>query len=477
MYSFQKMKQNLYLLLTALALFAPMVQADLSKPNVLFIAVDDWNDWVGCLGNEQAQTPNVDRLASRGMLFTNAHCAVSVCNPSRVAVMTGLRPETTGVFENSHLMRKKVPDLVTLAQHFRQHGYRVEGGGKVFHDVPPYCDDPQSWDDYFWWSEYGAKGGLFEGEFRSPYSISPDPEPEGRPTHKISALTKRNFDWGPVDQDESDWPDSQVAEWASGFLSKEQENPFFLAVGIFRPHVPWFNPSKYFDLYPIDEIELPLVKTDDVDDLGEWARNRAMDKNSHHDKVVEYGEWKGAVQAYLASISHADANVGKVLDALDRGPNKNNTIIMLWSDHGYHLGEKGHWHKRTLWERATRVPLIIVAPSTTRAGDTCEEPVNLLDLYPTLIDLCNLTDRKELVGHSLVPLLRDPAAQWDHPSVTTYLPGNHAIRTKRWRYIRYATGEEELYDHQNDPNEWYNLAYENDFAAIKRDLAVHLPED
>ena len=338
------------------------------RPNVLFIAVDDWNDWVGCLGHEQAITPNVDALAKRGVLFTNAHCTVSVCNPSRAAVMTGLRPETTGVFENSHRLRKKVPDLVTLPQHFRQNGYRAEGGGKIYHDVPPFCDDPASWDDYFWWSEYGPKGGKSGGGFRSPYSIPPDPEPEDRPMHQITKLTKRNFDWGGVDQPESDWPDYQVAEWASEFLSQEQDKPFFLAVGIFRPHVPWFNPQKYFDLYPEESIELPAVKDDDVDDLGVWARKRAMDGNSKHAEVVASGDWKGAVQAYLASISHADANVGRVIEALDAGPNKDNTIIVLWSDHGYHLGEKGHWHKRTLWERATHVPLIVVAPGVTGAG-------------------------------------------------------------------------------------------------------------
>lgn len=445
------------------------------KPNVLFIAVDDWNDWVGCLGHGQAKTPNVDRLAARGMLFTNAHCTVSVCNPSRVAVMTGLRPETTGVFENHQRMRKKVPDLVTLPQHFRQNGYRAEGGGKIYHDVPPFCDDPESWDDYFWWSEYGPKGGKAGRAFRSPYSIPPDPEPAGRPTRQITGLTKRNFDWGAVDQPEKDWPDFQVAKWASDFLTQPQEKPFFLAVGIFRPHVPWFNPQKYFDLYPEDEIALPKVKPDDVDDLGAWARKRAMDRNSKHDKVVEAGEWKSAVRAYLASISHADANVGRVLDALDKGPNRENTIIVLWSDHGYHLGEKGHWHKRTLWERATHVPLIIAAPGVTDPGARCSQPVNLIDLYPTLIALTGVPVREELAGHSLVPLLKDPRAEWEHPSITTYLPDNHAVRTEHWRYIRYASGDEELYDHRKDPNEWNNLAGKAEYETVRQELIRQLP--
>ena len=436
------------------------------RPNVLFIAVDDWNDWVGCLGHEQAITPNVDALAARGVLFTNAHCTVSVCNPSRAAIMSGLRPETTGVFENAHRLRKKVPDLVTLPQHFRQNGYRSEGGGKIYHDVPPFCDDPESWDDYFWWSEYGPKGGKAGGSFRSPYSILPDPEPKDRPTQEITRQTKRNFDWGPVDQPESDWPDYQVAEWASEFLSEEQEEPFFLAVGIFRPHVPWFNPQKYFDLYPEEDLELPPVMEGDVDDLGKWARNRAMDGNSKHEQVVVSGAWKGAVQAYLASISHADANVGRVIEALDSGPNKDNTIIVFWSDHGYHLGEKGHWHKRTLWERATHVPLIVVAPGVTDAGGRCARPVNLIDLYPTLVELCGVPQREELAGRSLLPLLEDPEAEWSHPSITTYLPGNHSLRTERWRYIRYKDGDEELYDHDVDPNEWTNLAGKPEMQSL-----------
>lgn len=447
------------------------------RPNVLFIAVDDWNDWVGCLGHGQAITPELDALAERGVLFTNAHCTVSVCNPSRVAVLTGLRPETTGVFENNHRMRRKVPQLVTLPQYFRQHGYRTEGGGKIFHDVPPHCDDPVSWDRYFWWSEHGPKGGkVAGGGFRSPYSIPPDPEPEGRPTRAITRVTKRNFDWGTVDQPESDWPDYQVAAWASEFLSNEQDRPFFLAVGIFRPHVPWFNPQKYADLYPEDSIELPPVRNDDTEDLGDWAQKRARDRNSRHNELVEAGEWKGAVQAYLASISHADANVGRVIDALDSGPNKDNTIIIFWSDHGYHLGEKGHWHKRTLWERATRVPLIVVAPGITTPGARCARPVNLIDLYPTLVDLCGLPPRAELAGRSLLPLLKDPTLVWEHPSITTYLPGNHAVRTERWRYIQYATGDEELYDHRTDPNEWENLAADPEFSEIRRELASFLPQ-
>jgi arylsulfatase A-like enzyme len=442
--------------------------------NVLFIAADDWNDWVGCLGDGQAQTPHVDGLAARGMLFTNAHCAAPVCNPSRAATLTGLRPDTTGVYENNHRLRKLAPEVVTLPQYFRENGYHVAGGGKIFHDVPPHCDDPLSWDEYFWWNEHGPKGGRAGGAWRSPYSISPDPELPGRPIRKIAAATKRNFEWGAVDEAEENWPDHQVATWASDFLEREHEEPFFLAVGIFRPHVPWFNPKKYFEMYPLERVVLPEVKADDLDDVGEWARRRARDGNSKHEKVVEFGEWEAAVQAYLASISHADANIGRVLEALAGSAYADDTIIVFWSDHGYHLGEKEHWHKRTLWERATHVPVIVVAPGVTEAGARCSRPVNLLDLYPTLVELCGLEVREELEGRSLVPLLEDSKVKWPHASVTTYLKGNHAVRTEDWRYIRYGTGEEELYDHRSDLHEWENLAGRPEYQGRLRKMNVFL---
>ncbi len=441
------------------------------RPNVLFIAVDDWNDWVGCLGHAQAKTPNVNRLAKRGLLFTNAHCVSPVCNPSRVALMTGLRPGTTGVYENGAVMRKVAPGVVTIPQHFRKHGYVAHGGGKIFHDVTPHYD-PHSFNKYYWWHPRGALGSARHG---SPYSVEPDPEPVKRPARRITSLTKRNFDWAAIDRPETDWPDGKVADWAAGFLAKKHEQPFFLAVGLFRPHVPWYNPRKFVKRFPLEKIKLPLVKENDLDDLGPWAKARAHDRNSKHDKVVEFGEWKPAVQAYLASISFSDAMLGRVLDALDAGPNARDTLIVFWSDHGYHLGEKGHWHKRTLWERSTRVPLIIVAPGVTRAETRCARPVSLLDLYPTLADLCGLPACAELEGQSLRPLLKNPKAEWKRPAVITWQKGNHAVRSERWRYIRYRTGEEELYDHQTDPNEWNNLANDPKLAELRKQMAKWLP--
>ena len=244
-------------LLAIFILFAGLAAVQAApRPNVLFIAVDDWNDWVGCLGHAQAKTPNVDRLAKRGLLFTNAHCVSPVCNPSRVALMTGLRPGTTGVYENGAVMRKVAPGVVTIPQHFRKHGYVAHGGGKIFHDVTPHYD-PHSFNKYYWWHPRGALGSARHG---SPYSVEPDPEPVKRPARRITSLTKRNFDWAAIDRPETDWPDGKVADWAAGFLAKKHEQPFFLAVGLFRPHVPWYNPRKFVKRFPLEKIKLPLVK-------------------------------------------------------------------------------------------------------------------------------------------------------------------------------------------------------------------------
>lgn len=451
-------------------------KADGIKPNILFISVDDMNDWVGALGNKQAITPNIDRLAEMGLSFSNAHCAAPVCNPSRIALMTGLSPSTTGVYNNHVDTHALIPDSITmLPAYFRQNGYKVAGGGKLFHDVPPHNDWPGTFEEYFWWNEHGPKGYNTGTRWRSPYSVPPDPEPNPRPANKITPVTKRNFDWASLDDPETSWPDRQVVDWAEDFLKEDHDRPFFLGVGIFRPHVPWFNPSKYVDMYPLDQIEVPKVIEDDLDDVGEYGKMLALDNGSKHSKVVEFGEWEEAVQAYLASISFADASLGRVLNALDNSKYKDNTIIVFWSDHGYHLGEKQHWHKFTLWERSTRVPFIIVAPGLTTPGDRSSRPVSLLDIYPTLIDLFDFPENDMLEGHSLVPLLQNPDSSWEWPAITTHEKGNHSVRTEDWRYIRYNTGEEELYDHRNDPNEWKNLASNPEYELKIKELSAHLP--
>ena len=438
------------------------------RPNVLFLCVDDWNDWVGCLGEDEVKTPHMDRLAARGILFTNAHCASPVCNPSRAAVMSGLRPFETGVYENGAPLQLALPDgRLTLPQLFRAGGYLSHGAGKIYHDQIGF-NFPSDWDHFYLWNELYRTWGWECG-----YSRAPDPQPEPRPAAKITSKTKRNFDFAPLACPDREMPDFKSTSYGVEFLGREHPQPFFLAVGQFRPHLPWFVPEKYFDLYPIDEIKTPPVLEGDVDDLPEIAKQRALDRNSKHAEIVRLGEWERAVQAYKACISFADAQIGRLLDALDAGPHRDNTIVVLWSDHGYHLGEKGHWHKRTLWERSTHVPLIFVVPGVTRAGSTCDNPVDLTSIYPTLAELAGLPGASK---RSLVPMLEEPGRRVDSVALTSHTRGNHAVRSHTHRYIRYSDGSEELYDHRADPNEWHNLAGDGGSEKVIASLREHLPE-
>jgi arylsulfatase A-like enzyme len=439
-------------------LLLPMAPRAERPPSVLFISVDDLNDWVGCLrGHPDVHTPNLDRLAQRGILFTNAHCSAPLCNASRASLLTGYRPSTTGVYTNDQPMRKSeaLRNSVTLPQHFMAAGYRVMGGGKIYHDAFP---DPQSWQEYF-------------PSLQKPRPD--DPAPPKRPVNGITGMAA-HFDWGPLSEKDSTMGDYKVSSWAAGELKLYQPKPFFLACGIFRPHLPWYVPQRYFDLYPADRVTLPNVKDDDLDDVPPAGRRFAKPEGDHR-KVVESGQWRKAVQGYLASITFADACVGRVLDALEAGPNSGNTVIVLWSDHGWHLGEKLHWRKFALWEEATHNVLMIAAPGMTRPGSRCDRAVSLLDLYPTLVELCGLPEKPGLEGESLVPLLKNPSGKRDRPAVTTYLRGNHSVRSERWRYIRYADGSEELYDHSNDELEWTNLAGRHELRDVKRDLQRWLP--
>ncbi len=424
--------------------------AAVDKPNVLMIPVDDLNDWVGCLGGHpQARTPNVDRLASRGVNFTRAYCAAPSCNPSRVGLLTGLRPSSTGVYGNRQPFRPVLPDAVTLPQHFMANGYRVVGGGKVFHGSHP---DRDSWHDYF--------------------SRRPGPLPPKKPLNGLEGAG--NVDWGPLDVDDDAMGDWKMAEWAAGELAKDHDRPFFLAAGIIRPHLPWYAPKKYFDLFPLDAIELPNVNEDDLDDIPPAGKKMAGTRL--HRTIVDAGRWKSAVQAYLACSAFADACVGRLLDALEQSAYADNTVVVLWGDHGWHLGEKLHWKKFALWEDATRNPFIIAGPGVAKPGTRCHRTASLMDVYPTLVELCGLSPKPGLEGRSLAPLLNDPASAWDSPALTTFGRGNHSVRSERWRYIRYRDGSEELYDHENDELEWHNLAGKPELAEVKAGLAQWLPK-
>jgi arylsulfatase A-like enzyme len=473
---------------------AASVRAADDRPNVLFIAADDLNDWVGFLdGHPQVKTPHLDRLAARGVVFENAHCAAPLCNPSRAAIFSGLEPWESGVHNNRDGdIRRRRPDRVLLPGHFKQAGYRTYGTGKLLHQKGTGMYDEEFFPEQRW-SPFDPQAVNYTPE-ELPSKGSENPrhvaELNGRrivlPFNRMPSDRApespggESFDWGPVDVADEEMGDGKVARWAAERLGRRHEQPFFLAVGFYRPHIPLFVPRKYFELYDEVEIELPRVKDGDLDDLSPIGRQWALEANSAgaHATVVKHDQWRAAVQGYLACVSFVDAQVGILLEALDKGPNAENTIIVFWGDHGWHLGEKQHWGKWTGWQRATRVPLAIVpakGAADIEAGTRTSEPASLLDLYPTLIELCGLPPREGLSGVSLAPLMRDPKLDTGRAVISTFEAGNHAVIDSRWRYIRYADGSEELYDTRSDPHEWTNLAGQPEHAARMKDLARRLP--
>ncbi len=457
--------------IAALAVASSPQAAERPQPNVLFIAVDDLDDWIGCLGGHpQARTPNIDRLAAESMLFTNAHCAAPACNPSRTAIMTGRAPHRTGLYDNRQNMREVLPDAELLPKYFSRHGYWSAGSGKILH----YFIDARSWDEYF-----PAK----ETEDPFPRTLHPEQRPVSLP--RGGPWQYVETDWGPLDAtDEQYGGDWLVSKWIGEQLSAKHERPFFLACGIYRPHEPWFVPRKYFELFPLDSIQLPPgYREDDLADLPPAGKQRGPNRYFAH--IQQQGQWKQGIQGYLASIAFADAMIGRVLDALDNGPHRDNTIVVLWSDHGWHLGEKEHWQKYTAWRACTRVPLIVRVPAGTpglpagtRPSAVCSKPVNLLSLFPTLTALAGLPERTENDGPSLVPLLADPQAAWPHVSVTCLSePGSYGLSGEDWRMIHYANGDEEFYDIRADRYEWHNLAADPDHASRLAELRRHAPAE
>ena len=355
-----------------------------------------------------------------------------------------------------------MPDAITLPQHFTANGYYSVGGGKLYHHGS-HAFDSVSWQDYF------------PDQKKYPGKCMPDQvtHPDWYPGHPVP--DGASFSFGPLSISDEDMSDLQVTDWAIEQLNKKHDKPFFIACGIFRPHLSWFAPQKYFDMYPLDTIKLPNVNDNDLDDVPPIAQKWAK-PNGDHRKITSNNLWHRAVQAYQACISFADVCVGRLVDALDKSPYAKNTIIVLWSDHGWHLGEKLHWRKFALWEEATHNPLMFVAPGVTNPGTRCDKPVSLIDIYPTLIELCGLSANNKLEGVSLLPLLRDPDKEWNRPALTTYGRNNHSIRSQRWRYTRYSDGTEELYDHYNDELEWTNLTADPEYDQIKKKLSQWLPK-
>lgn len=451
---------------SALTLLQGMGWPKSSAPmNVLFVCIDDLNDWVGCLGGYPGVvTPNMDRLASQGVLFSNAHCAVPACRPSRIATLTGLRPTTSGVYHNRQRGWRETEwgrHVQTLPQAYMQAGYRVTGSGKIFH-----TPDAASWHDY--WPDDGTSfpPDYLPAKNRLPLSGMPGPR-----------RTIDTLDWGFADARLEQMSDYKVASWVARQLQQSSGKPFFLGCGIFKPHLPWYVPKQWFDLYPLDQVMLPEVRDDDLDDVPEEAIGfvRRRDKITNHENILKHGKWREAVQGYLASISFADSMLGIVLDALDASVYRDNTVVVLWSDNGWHLGEKLHWKKFTLWDEATRVPMIFRFPPSMAIQGRCDEAVSLLDIFPTLMDICGIPKNPSLEGQSLLPQLRDPSAARAVPAVSTWGRVHHSVRTREWRYTRYHSGAEELYDHRNDPNEWVNVAADERYRSTVHQLRNFLP--
>jgi len=450
-----------------------------AKPNVLFIAIDDLNDYISPLDNHPGvKTPNFDRLAKRAVTFANAHCAAPACHPSRVAVMTGVHPSRSGIYLNlfgAHgpRWREESPvlkDAVVLSQHFRNHGYRAAGGGKIFHTLQwtpgDSQNDPAAWDSY-----RGDPLDPIAPDWPRPRLV-PDAETGLTPGRPLGE--RQHFGAKPLTVPDTETGDHKVVDWAVAELRRPQDKPLFLAVGLFRPHIPFEVPQKWFDLHPLAGIKLPTTRPDDLADAHE--HNRA----SWHKWVVENKQWEKLMQGYLASISYTDFQLGRLLDAVDASPLKDNTIIVLWSDHGFHIGEKENWEKFALWDQTTRVPLFIHAPGVSRDGVKTRQPATLTDLYPTLCELAGLPIPAQCDGASLVPLLKNPTTTRERLSLTSFVfaretAPSHAVSDPRYRFIRYGNGFEELYDLETDPNEFTNRAADPALAAIKARLALSLP--
>ncbi|HLU92811.1 MAG TPA: sulfatase [Membranihabitans sp.] len=434
-------------------------------PNFLFIAIDDLNDWIGVLhGHPQVRTPNIDKLAERGFLFSNAHTQAPLCNPSRTSVLTGLRPESTGIYGLAPRYRslESMNHVVSLPQYLSQHDYHTISGGKILHGgITP----EERANDF---EEWGPDGGF------GPY-----PE-EKIVRKKLDMIDHPLVDWGPFPRDsDTSILDYKLATWASDRLFKlsreEREQPFFLAVGFHKPHVPLYVSERWFDLYPGDAIVLPPAPDYDRMDVPDfaWYLHWFLPE-PRLSWLINNNEWVAKVRAYLACISFVDAQVGRVLDALEESGLADHTIVILWSDHGYHLGEKGVTGKNTLWEPSTHVPLIFSGPGIP-AGESSGEAVELLDMFPTILDLAGIQTISQLQGVSLKPFFDNPEYERDIPAITTHNPGNHSIRNSKWRYISYADGSEELYDMQRDPYEWKNLADVVEYDSIRNEMKKWVP--
>ena len=435
-----------------------------AKLNVLFIAVDDMNADLACYGSPLVKSPNIDRLAARGVRFDHAYCQYPFCSPSRSSLMTGLRPDTTRVFDLNYHFRQGLPNVVTLAQMFMNNGYYVARVGKIYHYGNPGDIGTNGLDDRASWMERFNPAG------RDKTSLELDVMnyTPGRGLGSSMA-----FFADPQGTDEQH-TDGKVADQAIKLLEEHKDKPFFIAAGFYKPHCPWITPKKYFDLYSMDQIKLP-----ELTPRANYPRPALASTNPWPYFSVTPDQARECKRAYYAAISFVDAQIGRLLDAVDRLGLADNTVIVFWSDHGYHLGEHGLWFKQSCFEEAARVPLIVCLPGKKNAGQTSPRLVELLDLYPTLADLASLTPPKDLQGTSLKPLLEDPQANWDLPAYTQVQRagfGGYSVRTPRYRYTEWDFGKRglELYDQQDDPHELHNLAEDSQHADLVKQFSALL---
>ena len=428
--------------------------------NVLFIAIDDLNNYPSLMDNYPGiKTPNLDAFAKTAMQFTRAYCPGTMCNPSRSAILSGIAPHRSGIYQNGQKWQDSslLNSIKTLPQAFRDSGYHTMGCGKLYHSRPTNAQWQAQWHD--------DDGG--QGRFAPRAEPNPIPDSVKKPGL---------FNYGVAE--ESQISDFQLLPFARKRLNSVYERPFFMAHGIRYPHNPWVVPQRFVDLYPDSEMAFPPpgFKADDLDDLSDIAKVYAgnpVNREALHDA----GHWKPVVRHYLASVSAADEVFGEVIRALDEGPHAENTIVVVWADHGFHMGEKDHFAKYALWEQTTNVLFMVRVPGMTDDGPLCERTVSLQDIYPTLVDLCRLDDPGHpLDGRSLVPLLESPELDWPYPALTTHMKEDHALRSEQYRYIRYHDGSEELYNESDDPHEWTNLASRETSLPIMEQLRSHLPK-
>jgi len=440
-------------------IFTIKVSLGLEKPNVLFIAIDDQNDWIGCLGGHpQVKTPNIDKLAENGTVFLNAHCQSPLCNPSRTSLMTGLRPTTTGIYGLAPWFRKvgSMKDLITLPQHFQNHGYLTMSAGKIYH------------------GRYGRKNGKNQ-EFDI---VGPAASAAPFPNKRLVGKTPQNHklvDWGTFPHRDDEKGDFKIASWGIEKLNSKPKEPFFLALGFFLPHVPCFATQKWFDLYPENEIKTPQIIENDRLDTPRFSWYLHWRLPEVRLKFLEEkNEWLNLTRSYMACTSFVDHQIGRVIDTLKKNNQDKNTIIVLWSDHGWHIGEKEITGKNTLWDDGTRVPLIFSGPGINKGR--CKQPAELLDIFPTLNEICNLPTLNHLEGLSLKPQLSNSKTKRLRPAITCHNHDNNAVRSENWRYILYANGSEEFYDMKNDPNEWNNLASNGEYKDLMLEHRNWIPE-